>query len=408
MCAERTTQRDGTCSLCGSPGTNKVTCPLNPQCRNPNFAAHPNVAGGQSGGGPAQQAERARAREARAEKTRQRKAKYRRDPPTDFSTRHIKAMKLFTENSMGLPFNENAIADFELSQALVPGSYMSWLKTDGEFVELHLRNKTYKNHDDTIEFFLEIFDGDMTGDMISYMYLLSYNNESGQPSHITEDLEVLYPATIHRFSPKKVYDLIPGQPTDNKSKVVHSMMYQDTWNVVSPAIKAKILMIDAIIDLKREQLEGQRPEPVPPPEGRQRPQQKPRPDPQPEPEPEPRPRATAQAQAPRGATGVDCKSLYNDMMKYMLEQAINDRVISSDQRRFDNSCNEFSMKELKDYIVQLNQVSCNLQSQVSALELVRRTPAITAQIETLVERKKYVGMLHAIVITKLRQYKATH
>lgn len=31
----------GNCSLCGSPGTNKTTCPMNPKAVNPNFAKHP-------------------------------------------------------------------------------------------------------------------------------------------------------------------------------------------------------------------------------------------------------------------------------------------------------------------------------------------------------------------------------
>lgn len=32
----------GKCSICGSPGTNKTTCPCNPQATNPNYAKHPN------------------------------------------------------------------------------------------------------------------------------------------------------------------------------------------------------------------------------------------------------------------------------------------------------------------------------------------------------------------------------
>lgn len=34
----------GVCSLCGSPGTNKTTCPLNPAAKNPNPAKHPRAA----------------------------------------------------------------------------------------------------------------------------------------------------------------------------------------------------------------------------------------------------------------------------------------------------------------------------------------------------------------------------
>ena len=32
----------GTCSLCGSPGTTKTTCPCNPEAKNPNPKKHPN------------------------------------------------------------------------------------------------------------------------------------------------------------------------------------------------------------------------------------------------------------------------------------------------------------------------------------------------------------------------------
>ena len=31
----------GKCSLCGSPGTSKATCPLNPKAKNPNPKKHP-------------------------------------------------------------------------------------------------------------------------------------------------------------------------------------------------------------------------------------------------------------------------------------------------------------------------------------------------------------------------------
>ncbi len=33
----------GNCSLCGSPGTTKSTCPLNPDAKNPNPDKHPNA-----------------------------------------------------------------------------------------------------------------------------------------------------------------------------------------------------------------------------------------------------------------------------------------------------------------------------------------------------------------------------
>jgi hypothetical protein len=33
----------GVCSLCESPGTNKSTCPLNPNSLNPNPSKHPNA-----------------------------------------------------------------------------------------------------------------------------------------------------------------------------------------------------------------------------------------------------------------------------------------------------------------------------------------------------------------------------
>jgi len=35
----------GNCSLCGSPGTNKTTCPLNPSAANPNPKKHPLAVG---------------------------------------------------------------------------------------------------------------------------------------------------------------------------------------------------------------------------------------------------------------------------------------------------------------------------------------------------------------------------
>lgn len=31
----------GKCSMCGSPGTNKSTCPMNPNASNPNRDTHP-------------------------------------------------------------------------------------------------------------------------------------------------------------------------------------------------------------------------------------------------------------------------------------------------------------------------------------------------------------------------------
>ena len=31
----------GKCSICGSPGTSKSTCPLNPNAKNPNPSKHP-------------------------------------------------------------------------------------------------------------------------------------------------------------------------------------------------------------------------------------------------------------------------------------------------------------------------------------------------------------------------------
>ena len=31
----------GKCSICGSPGTSKLTCPLNPDAKNPNPSKHP-------------------------------------------------------------------------------------------------------------------------------------------------------------------------------------------------------------------------------------------------------------------------------------------------------------------------------------------------------------------------------
>ena len=31
----------GKCSICGSPGTSKLTCPLNPNAKNPNPSKHP-------------------------------------------------------------------------------------------------------------------------------------------------------------------------------------------------------------------------------------------------------------------------------------------------------------------------------------------------------------------------------
>lgn len=34
----------GSCSLCGSPGTHKGTCPLNPEATKPNWDKHPNAA----------------------------------------------------------------------------------------------------------------------------------------------------------------------------------------------------------------------------------------------------------------------------------------------------------------------------------------------------------------------------
>jgi len=33
----------GNCTLCGSPDTNKSTCPQNPEAKNPNSAKHPNA-----------------------------------------------------------------------------------------------------------------------------------------------------------------------------------------------------------------------------------------------------------------------------------------------------------------------------------------------------------------------------
>ena len=42
----------GNCSLCGSPGTNKTTCPLNPAAVNKNHAKHPNAGKAPAKGAP--------------------------------------------------------------------------------------------------------------------------------------------------------------------------------------------------------------------------------------------------------------------------------------------------------------------------------------------------------------------
>jgi hypothetical protein len=43
----------GNCSLCGSPGTTKSTCPRNPDATHPNPAKHPNASGAASAAAPA-------------------------------------------------------------------------------------------------------------------------------------------------------------------------------------------------------------------------------------------------------------------------------------------------------------------------------------------------------------------
>jgi len=42
----------GNCSLCGSPGTTKSTCPRNPDATNPNPAKHPNASGAAAAAAP--------------------------------------------------------------------------------------------------------------------------------------------------------------------------------------------------------------------------------------------------------------------------------------------------------------------------------------------------------------------
>jgi hypothetical protein len=42
----------GNCSLCGSPDTNKSTCPRNPEAKNPNPAKHPNASAGLGAAAP--------------------------------------------------------------------------------------------------------------------------------------------------------------------------------------------------------------------------------------------------------------------------------------------------------------------------------------------------------------------